>query len=286
MRFFCVDDGVPDTTIEVLRAACAARDIDFVHVHARGAMPDPPDPGDLLYRPAVSMKAQWMERQLWHPDVATFHADPDGPFVTIQAPIERFQRCGLPVPRTFQPSSADRHELDSHVDDLGGYPVVVKFHGGEGGIGVLRADSSAALYSIVDYGLAKGAMPSVSAYIPDATHLRVIVVGDRAVTCYRNVTADGDFRTYGSQDPDDYDLPIGDELGSLAVGATQALRLELGGVDILVHASGRHYLLEANFPCYFALPETIAGVDVSGALVEHLVAKSRRLVGRVDAAGR
>jgi hypothetical protein len=285
MRFFCVDDAVPGTTIEVLRAACVARDIAFVHVPSRGPVPDPPDAGDLMYRPAVSMKAQWMERQLWRPDVATFYADPDGPFVTVNAPVERFQRFGLPVPRTFQPSSNDRRDLDAHVDELDGFPVVVKFHGGEGGIGVLRADSAAALYSIVDYGLAKGAMPSVSAYIPDATHLRVIVIGDRAFTAYRNVTAGGDFRTYGSQDPDDYDLPISDELGALAVAAVQALRLELGGVDILEHASGRRYLLEANFPCYFALPETIAGVDVSGALVEHLMEKSRRLIGAADAAG-
>jgi len=69
---------------------------------------------------------------------------------------------------------------------------------------------------------------------------------------------------------------------ALGLFRLQALRLELGGVDILEHASGRRYLLEANFPCYFALPETIAGVDVSGALIEHLVAKSHRLTREID----
>jgi hypothetical protein len=285
MRFFCVDDAVPATTIDVLRAACERRDIEFLRVYARGPLPDPPDAGDLLYRPAVTLPALVAERQLWHPDVATFYADPDGPYVTIAAPVERWHRLGLPVPRTFQPTSPDRTELDVLVEQLAGYPVVVKFHGGEGGIGVLRADSSAALYSILDYGFAKATTPSVSAYIPDATHLRVIVMGDRAVTAYRNITSKGDFRTYGSQDPDDYDLPISEEMGELAVAAVQALRLELGGVDLLQHASGRLYLLEANFPCYFAMPETVAGIDVSGALVDHLVAKSHRLTGAAGPAG-
>ena len=82
------------------------------------------------------------------------------------------------------------------------------------------------------------------------------------------------------------DLPLFTHFRWVTKRLVQGIVKTPEGFDILVHASGRHYLLEANFPCYFALPETIAGVDVSGALVEHLVAKSRRLVGRVDAAGR
>ncbi|MBS1847706.1 MAG: hypothetical protein JST73_05465, partial [Actinobacteria bacterium] len=217
----------------------AARDVEFIHVDTRDEVPEIPETGDLLYRPAVSIAAMRMERKLWHRGVATFHADPDGPFVAMQAPVELWIRLGLTVPRTFAATTSDRAVLDTLVEQCGGYPVVVKFHGGEGGIGVLRADSSPALYSIIDYGLAKGTAPSVSAYIPDATHLRVIVVGDRAVTAYRNVTAGGDFRTFGSQDPDDYDLDISETLASLAVDAVRALRLEFGGVDILEHVSGR-----------------------------------------------
>jgi ribosomal protein S6--L-glutamate ligase len=279
VRFFCVDDRAPEVTISVLRGACEARDVEFVHVRAHAALPGPLEPGDGLYRPAVSAKAIWVERQLWRADTASFHADPDGPFVLITSPVELWARLGLPVPRTLDPISTDRRQLDAQVEELSGYPVIVKFQGGEGGVGVMRADSSPALYSIIDYAFAKDSRPHLSAYVPDALHLRVIVVGDQAVTAYRNVTAVGDFRTYTSQDPDDYDLPISDELGALAVAATQALRLELAGVDILEHASGRRYLLEANFPCYFATPETVAGVDVSGALVEHLMAKSRRILG-------
>ena len=55
--------------------------------------------------------------------------------------------------------------------------------------------------------------------------------------------------------------------------------MELAGVDILQHPSGRLYLLEANFPCYFAHAQTLAGVDVAGAMVEHLMAKARGLAG-------
>ena len=59
----------------------------------------------------------------------------------------------------------------------------------------------------------------------------------------------------------------------LAVSAVQAIRRELGGVDILEHPSGRLYLLEANFPCYFPQAQVVAGIDVAGAMVDHLLTK-------------
>jgi hypothetical protein len=43
------------------------------------------------------------------------------------------------------------------------------------------------------------------------------------------------------------------------------------------------YVLESNNPCYFASGQLAIGTDVSGAMVEHLLQKSKRLTGDVPA---
>ena len=52
---------------------------------------------------------------------------------------------------------------------------------------------------------------------------------------------------------------------------------EFGGVDLLRHPGGRWYLLEVNMPCYYPHAQEVAGVDIAGAMVDHLHAKALRL---------
>jgi ribosomal protein S6--L-glutamate ligase len=169
---------------------------------------------------------------------------------------------------------ADRALLKSYVAALGGFPVVLKLAGGEGGVGVLRADSLPALYSLVDHVLHQAQMPTLSAYVDGAVHHRVVVVGHRAVATYRNVNHEDDFRSHAPDDPSAYSAAVPPRLAKLALAAARTIRVELAGVDILEHPSGRLYLLEANFPCYHPQAETGGGIDVSGAMVEHLLAKA------------
>lgn len=55
--------------------------------------------------------------------------------------------------------------------------------------------------------------------------------------------------------------------------AAHALGYDFAGVDILLHPSGRAYLLEANFPCFFPQAERFGRADVAGLMVEHLLAR-------------
>jgi len=282
MRFICIDDQVPETTVRLLRAAAVRRGVVFDLVQASTFDYDPKRrarPGDLLYRPAISAAAQRVEQFLSHPLAANFHADADGAhFVPVNASLIH-SRAGLPVPRYFYCTDSQREYLLEQVEELGGFPVVLKVPGGSRGIGVMRADSAPALLSLVDYALSMNQTPLLMAYIPDAVHWRVVVVGDRAVAAYRNPPDTDDFRSYGSLDGADFTATPEATLANMAVRAVKALRLELGGVDILEHRSGRLYLLESNFPLYHAHAETVAGIDVSGAMIEHLVAKACRVAG-------
>lgn len=286
MKFHCVDDGVPESTTRFLRQACAARGIEYVHVDPRWfdfADEKQLEPGALMYRPAISLQAIRVEQFLFTDGVATFYREPDGIFFNPSSSNLLFQRAGLPIPRTYYVHSTARPQLDQWVEKLGGYPVVVKLLGYSRGLGVMRADSPESLYSLIDYTTSESKTPLLTSYVEDAIHWRLIVVGDRVVAGYQNRKDHNDFRTYADKDPADFQHSIRPELADVAVKAVQALRYEFGGVDVLEHPSGRLYLLESNFPCYFATPQEVVGVDVSGAMLDHLIDKaSTALSATVD----
>jgi hypothetical protein len=277
----CVDDGCPEASIETLRAACAARDVPFKVIDAPQFDWDAARrlaPGDMLFRPAISIAAERVERFLYAPGVSTFYDDgPDAIFFTPTTTPLLLERAGLPVPRTVYCSSGDRALLRAYVSHLGGFPLVVKFEGGSGGVGVLRADSEPALYSLIDFALALGRHPLLAAYVPDAEHWRVVVVGDRPIAAYRNPPDPGDFRTSGTERADEVTATPPEPLATLGVRAVRAVRSAFGGVDVLLHPSGRAYVLEANVPCYFPHAQLVGGVDVAGAMVAYLVERARQL---------
>jgi hypothetical protein len=281
-RFYCVNESVPEETVRLLREACERRDVEYVEIHAPTFDYDPRRqlrPGDLLYRPSVSVAARRVEQFLYAEGVATFYKAAGGPFFECVNPPLLHEREGLPVPPTAYCSTNRRGVLRGYVERLGGLPVVLKAGGGEGGVGVMRADSFPALFSLVDYIRAMGQNPLLSSYVPEAVHWRVVVVGNRAVAAYRNCNYEDDFRTYAREEPGDYEVKVGGEMARVAVRAVRAIRCEFGGVDILEAPGGRLYLLEANFPCYYPQAQLVAGVDIAGAMVEHLLRKARRLGG-------
>jgi hypothetical protein len=271
----CVDDTAAPASAAALERACRALGVRFRHVFAREVDPrtSPLEPGTMLYCVSTTAAAERVERLLWQPGVATFHRSPEGPFSVSVDPNRRFALEGLPVPRYVTPSPAWAGELPRLVDGLGGLPVVVKAGGGEGGVGTLRADSLPALTSLLDLLWAQGGAPTIMSFVPDALHLRLVVVGDRVVTAYRNPLRPDDFRSAPSADPADYDVEVDAEVAALAVRATHLTGHDFGGVDVLLHPSGRAYLLEANSPCYFPQAESFGKADVARAMVEALLAR-------------
>jgi hypothetical protein len=275
-RLAVVDDDVPVETLLALRDAADQRGVATILIDSPGfdfAEQRRLRAGDLLYRPAVSAVSARIEQFLWTPGVADLYARSYGVFFDPNNAPLLFERRGLPVARTYWPTKQTLYLLPSWLEALGGLPVVVKILGFSGGQGVIRVDSLVTLRSLLGALLAQGNSPLLCAYVPDAVHWRVFVVGDKAVGGYRNVMDQGDFRTSASDNPDDYRAELPPEVCTIAVAAARAIEFELAGVDILSHPSGRHYLLEANFPCYFGHAQE-NGQDIAGALLDHLLDKS------------
>jgi hypothetical protein len=281
-RFFCITDRtVPEESTRLLREACEERDVLFTAIQAYDFDFDPDtrlQPGSMLYKNAVAMAATRVEQFLIDEEVATFYGEPSRAYFDCLNSAAWLDRAGVPVPRGFHCHSTDRTIIRRYVDWLGGLPVVVKTPGGEGGVGTMIADTFAGLFSLLDYVLNRGTTPQLLAYVPDAVHWRVVVVGERAAAAYPNVRNEGDFRTGPSIRPADYTASPEPEMAAVAVSATRALGLEFGGVDVMRHESGRLYVLEVNQPCYYPQAQLRGGIDVAGAMVDHLLEKSRSLL--------
>jgi len=279
MRLVCIDDGVPAEGPELLHSACDAREIEFLPLDPRTFCFEDEDrlgPGDLLFRPATSWISQRVEQFLYSPGTATFYPTDEDIYFEVVDPVLVHQRCGLPVPRSIPCHTADRGALRSYVERLGGLPVVVKVSGMSRGVGVMLARDWASVFGLIDYLSSQNVAPHLMAFVDDAVHWRVVVVGGSAIAAYRNPLEHDDFRTYASEVPDDYSADVPDEMADIAVRSVAAIRREFGGVDLLEHPSGRIYLLEANFPCYFAQAQLSGGIDVAGRMVDHLAAKAHR----------
>ena len=279
MRFYCVNDSVWHTTIALLRGSCEARGIEFIEVDARAfdyAKHRKLANGDLLYRPAGSMAAVRVEQFLFNPGVVSFYRSRERIFFQPMTAPLLFQHANLPIPRTVSCSTARRDTIRGLVEQVGGLPIVVKVLGDSGGVGVMRVDSFAVLFSVLGFVLAQGHDPLLCAYIDQATHWRLIVLGDAIVAAYRNEPITDDFRTYAPTDPSAYTTTVRPDLARVAIRAVEVSQTEFGGVDVLEDPAGNLYVLEANFPCYFAHPQEVAHIDISGMMVEYLVEKTRR----------
>jgi hypothetical protein len=279
-RLFFIDDDAPAETAALMKAACREEGVQFCPVDVYGfdfSAPSPLEPGDMVYRAAVSGAAVKVEQALFVDGAATLYREPDGVFFDTGAALALFERAGVPAPRTVYCHTTDRQRLAQYAGYLGGFPLLAKFPGASGGVNVVYIESMQGLYSLVDHALYNGNRPVLSAFVPDSAHWRVVVVGGQAVAAYLNTPRPGDFRTYDAESPENYRMPEDEDMLASAVAAVESLRVDFGGVDILLHPSGRHYVLEANFPCYFAPAQTVGGFDVAGAILRHLRAKGTRL---------
>jgi RimK family alpha-L-glutamate ligase len=113
--------------------------------------------------------------------------------------------------------------------------------------------------------------------------IRVFVVGGRVVGAIERRAAAGEWRTNialgGTARP--FELPR--EWEQLAVRAAAAMGAEYAGVDLLPSREGPVFVLEVNaIPGWEGL-QRATGVDVAGAIVEHLVGRVRSQA--LDAAG-
>lgn len=182
----------------------------------------------------------------------------------------------LPAPRTvlaLGPEAVRRAAREL------GYPVVLKPLNGSWGRRVVLLRDSREAAAVLEYCAALPAPQTQILCVQEpidkpGRDLRVIVVGGEALGATYRLAADG-WRTNVALGARSRPVPLDDDVAALAVAAAEATGAEIAGVDLLEGRHGELYVLEVNAGVEFRGFVTASGIDVAGAIVEHVTARVR-----------
>ena len=196
----------------------------------------------------------------------------------IERSVDKFyttalmQEAGLPTPETVVcEGTADAMAAVEAMGD-----VIVKPIFGSMGHGMVRvSDPDVAFRVVRALEQTRTVFYVQRAVNHDGRDVRVFVVGGRTLGAIERRTSDGGWRTNvsrgGSARP--FDLPP--EWEQLALRASAAIGADYAGVDLLPSREGPVFVLEVNgIPGWQGLQQA-TGIDVAGALVEHLAIRVR-----------
>ena len=79
----------------------------------------------------------------------------------------------------------------------------------------------------------------------------------------------GDFRANYHLGANAAARKLTDEETRVAVGAARAVGLDIAGVDLIVDAGGRIYVIEVNYAPGFKGLEQATGIDIAGLMVDY-----------------
>jgi RimK family alpha-L-glutamate ligase len=196
----------------------------------------------------------------------------------IERSVDKFyttallREAGLPSPETVVCESAsDAMTAVRHMGD-----VVIKPIFGSLGHGMVRvSDPDVALRIVRALEHTRPVFYVQRAIDHGGRDVRVFVVGGRVLGAIERQAADGDWRTNVARGAaaKPFDLPA--TWAQLAVRAADAIGGDYAGVDLLPSRDGEVYVLEVNgIPGWEGLQKA-TGLDVAGALVEHVERRLR-----------
>lgn len=276
-KFFCIYKK-PDISVDLLKKSARDNGLEFIHLN--------PDTfgnsskinfkkGDLLYRPGIGRDCRNLEISLIDKNVTTFYRTYERATTKISN-LRAYQENNIPVPKTILKLSKDRELLKKQVEEVGGFPVIIKAVGGSHGVGVMKIDSFSSLFSILDFLLTKNKDIAfvMKQFIDVTSSARLIVLGDEVIDSIEYVAPEGDFRSNEGEIPNVRIKKFSPEVEQTAVAATKALGLEFAGTDILIDDKGNHFLAENNFPCFFPRAQKLTGKNISDLMIKYLIKKA------------
>jgi RimK family alpha-L-glutamate ligase len=194
----------------------------------------------------------------------------------IERTVDKFwtsallEQCGLPTPDTIVCETPE--EAMAAFRELG--DVIVKPLFGSMGLGMVRvSDEEMAFRVFRTIEQIRGVYYLQRAIEHEGRDIRAFVVGGRVLAAIERSSAG--WRTNLSRGGTARRVELSDAWAGLALRAAAAVGADYAGVDLLPARNGTVYVLEVNgIPGWQGLQEA-TGVDVAGALVDHLALGAR-----------
>jgi len=178
---------------------------------------------------------------------------------------------GLPV-TVFGDNPDDTSDL---LSMLGKPPHVIKLVEGSQGNGVVLAESLSASRNVIDAFRGLYANFLVQEFIGEAkgADIRCFVVGQDVVAAMHRQAEPGEFRSNLHRGGQASSVELTAAERDTALRAAQVMGLEVAGVDLLRSRKGP-LVLEVNSSPGLEGIEGASGVDVAGAIIEHLASRA------------
>ncbi|MBP5177647.1 MAG: RimK family alpha-L-glutamate ligase [Clostridia bacterium] len=184
---------------------------------------------------------------------------------------------GIPVPTTlpgllcYDKAAPVSAEALDRVENMLGYPVIVKACHGSLGKQVFKADDRGALERVVEK--LKLEQYVFEKFITESfgKDIRAIVIGGKVFAAMIR-RSNGDFRSNlnagGSGEP----IEIDEKVKDMCEKAARVLGLDYCGIDVLFGRDG-YVLCEVNSNAFFGGIEAVTGKNVAAALAGHIFKK-------------
>jgi len=158
------------------------------------------------------------------------------------------------------------------VEELIGFPVVVKTLNGALGIGVFLIETQSAFSDLME--LVGETNPNLQLIfqkfvsVSKGRDLRLFVVDGEVIAAMERRAQDGGFKANYSTGGSVHFFDADDEAKQIAIRTSEVLNIDVGGIDLLFKEDGGYTICEANtFPGFKGL-EKASGVNVAQKILE------------------
>jgi ribosomal protein S6--L-glutamate ligase len=165
----------------------------------------------------------------------------------------------------------DRADVLPAIERVGGAPVIIKLLEGTQGIGVILAPEVRVAETIIETLQSTRQNVLIQQFVAESRSrdIRALVVGDQVVAAMRRIGRDDDFRSNVHRGGRVEPVTLDEEAKDVAVRAAHIMGLRVAGVDLLESDDGP-LVMEVNSSPGLEGIESATGLDVAGAIIEHI----------------
>jgi ribosomal protein S6--L-glutamate ligase len=155
------------------------------------------------------------------------------------------------------------------MEELGGFPLIIKLINGTHGIGVILAENKKTAQSILEAFYKGNQKVMLQEFIEEAdgADIRVLIVDDEIVGIMERKAAPGEFRSNLHRGGTSKVITLSENEAMIAKKAASAMGLKIAGVDMLRSSRGP-LILEVNASPGLEGIETTTGVDIARRIIE------------------
>lgn len=191
--------------------------------------------------------------------------------------IQLLSRAGVGIPKTVFTRSVN--EIEDLIDDMGGYPVIIKLARGTHGNGVVLAETKKAAKSVMQAFYVMdddGTNILLQEFVKESAgeDIRAFVVGGKVVASMKRQSLDDDFRSNIHQGAEGAIVKLTDEEKKTAQKAARSMGLSIAGVDLMRSDRGP-LVLEVNSSPGFAI-EKVTNRDVAAKIIDYVEQNAKK----------